>query len=59
MLHLARKAISLPARWRLDHDIYAAPVELWLNKQIKKRLVLKPAVDSKRLARTPSEAAAC
>jgi hypothetical protein len=59
MLRLARKAISLPARWRLDHDVYALPVELWINQQIKKGLALKPAVDSKRLARTPAEAAAC
>jgi radical SAM superfamily enzyme YgiQ (UPF0313 family) len=26
-------AIAAPARWRLDHDFYSAPVELWLKNQ--------------------------
>ncbi len=47
---LAQKAISLPARWRLDHDFYEAPIELWLNDKLKQRTAaLKPAVDAKRL----------
>jgi hypothetical protein len=54
---LAQKAISLPARWRLDHDVYSAPVELWLNSKLKKIMEMKPSVDAKRLARTPAEAA--
>jgi len=46
----AQKAISLPARWRLDHDFYAMPIELWLNDKLKQRTAaLKPAVDAKRL----------
>ena len=32
-----QKALSLPARWRLDHDVYALPVELWLNNKLKSR----------------------
>ncbi len=45
-----QKAISLPARWRLDHDVYTAPWELWLNRQLKKmNLPLRPTVDAKRL----------
>jgi len=58
---VAQKALSLPARWRLDHDTYKYPVELWLNKKLNQRLGLdrsnKPAVDAKRLANTPAEAA--
>ena len=55
---LAQKAISLPARWRLDNDTYRFPVEIWLNKKLKNRTAaLKPAVDAKRLARTRAEAA--
>ena len=53
---LVQKVISMPARWRLDHDVYQAPVELWLNSKLKKITEMKPAVDSKRLARTPAEA---
>jgi radical SAM superfamily enzyme YgiQ (UPF0313 family) len=46
----AQKAISIPARWRLDHDFYALPVELWLNDKLNQRTAaLKPAVDAKRL----------
>ena len=55
---LVQKTISLPARWRLDHDFYKFPVELWLNKKLKQRTAaMKPAVDAKRLANTPAEAA--
>lgn len=54
---LAQKAISLPARWRLDHDVYRWPVELWVNTQLKKITEFKPVVDAKRLANTPAEAA--
>jgi radical SAM superfamily enzyme YgiQ (UPF0313 family) len=54
---LAQKMISFPARWRLDHDMYNVPVELWLNSKLKKITEMKPAVDAKRLARTPAEAA--
>jgi anaerobic magnesium-protoporphyrin IX monomethyl ester cyclase len=54
---LAQKAISFPARWRLDHDVYRMPVELWLNRQLKKITEMKPVVDAKRLANTPAEAA--
>lgn len=56
MTRLAQRAISLPARWRLDHDFYKAPVELWVNAQLKKIIDLRPVVDAKRLARTPAEA---
>ena len=53
-----QKAISLPARWRLDHDVYGLPVELWLNERLKRKTAaLKPAVDAKRLETLPSEAA--
>jgi len=46
----AQKAISLPARWRLDHDFYRFPFELWLNDKLKKRTAMaKPAVDAKQL----------
>jgi len=54
---LAQKSISLPARWRLDHDVYRFPVEIWLNNKLKKITAMKPAVDAKRLANTPAEAA--
>jgi anaerobic magnesium-protoporphyrin IX monomethyl ester cyclase len=53
-----QKAISIPARWRLDHDVYAAPVELWLNNKLKSRTSrMKPAVDAKRLE--PALEASC
>ncbi len=57
LTRLLQKSISLPARWRLDHDIYRAPVELWLNNKLKQHTAMKPAVDAKRLATTPAEAA--
>lgn len=55
---LIQKALSLPARWRLDHDVYRVPVELWINDHLKRKMPgFKPAVDAKRLDPMPSEAA--
>jgi len=49
-MRMAQKLLSFPARWRLDHDAYALPVELWLNEKLKRRIPsFKPAVDAKRL----------
>jgi len=46
-----QRALGYPARWRLDHDFYALPVEPWLNRRLKRFVaVAKPAVDAKRLA---------
>lgn len=43
-------SLAYPARWRLDHDFYALPVELWLNQKIKRFVsVAKPKVDAKQL----------
>jgi radical SAM superfamily enzyme YgiQ (UPF0313 family) len=55
---LIQRALSLPARWRLDHDAYRFPAELWINEKLKRKMVaLKPAVDAKRLETVASEAA--
>jgi radical SAM superfamily enzyme YgiQ (UPF0313 family) len=45
------QAISMPARWRLDHGLYALPVELWL-KNMANRLFESPKakVDAQQLA---------
>jgi radical SAM superfamily enzyme YgiQ (UPF0313 family) len=51
-----QKAISLPARFRLDHDLYALPFELWINQKLKRRIAAKPAVDAKRLEANPAPA---
>ena len=52
------KMLSFPARWRLDRDLYALPVELWLNNKLKKKIPsFKPAVDAKRLEPATGEAA--
>jgi radical SAM superfamily enzyme YgiQ (UPF0313 family) len=49
--------IGIPARWRLDHDFYSFPFELWLKEWVN-RLVEppKPKVDASRLE---SEAVTC
>jgi anaerobic magnesium-protoporphyrin IX monomethyl ester cyclase len=31
MNRMIHQLISIPARWRLDHDVYALPFELWLK----------------------------
>jgi anaerobic magnesium-protoporphyrin IX monomethyl ester cyclase len=46
--------ISMPARWRLDHHVYAMPVELWLRKVAQKVLTPpKPKVDAHQLSAEP------
>ncbi len=46
--------ISIPARWRLDHHVYAMPVELWLRKTAQKVLTPpKPKVDAHQLSAEP------
>ena len=56
---IVQKTLSLPARWRLDHDVYKYPVELWINTKLNERAgtARKPTVDAKRLARNTVEAA--
>ena len=55
---IAQKMLSFPARWRLDRDIYALPVELWINDKLKRKMpAFKPAVDAKRLEPAPGGAA--
>jgi radical SAM superfamily enzyme YgiQ (UPF0313 family) len=56
---MAQRSISMPARWRLRNDFYAAPFELWLNDKLKKRMTHKPAVDAKRLQTTATAEATC
>ncbi len=54
---VVHRTISLPARWRLDHDVYSAPVELWLkNKANKLFAPTKPKVDAQLLS---SEVVTC
>jgi len=44
------KSLSYPARWRLDHDFYAFPFELAMNRKLKRYVsVAKPTVDAKQL----------
>jgi hypothetical protein len=47
----AMKAFDpFPAHWRLNHDVYGLPVELWLNEKLKRRTAeAKPAVNARRL----------
>jgi len=50
MARLLQKSLSYPARWRLDHDFYAFPFELSINRKLKRYVsVAKPKVDAKQL----------
>jgi anaerobic magnesium-protoporphyrin IX monomethyl ester cyclase len=54
---LVHRSISLPARWRLQHDVYSAPVDLWLkNKANRLFPPIKPKVDAQLLS---SEVVSC
>src|SRR5215472_7123448 len=57
---LAARLTSYPARWRLDHDFYAVPFELWLNRRLKSiRPVQKPKVDAKLMGPATAPQASC
>ena len=50
MIQILQRSLRYPARWRLDHDFYAFPLELYLNRKLKRLIpVAKPAVDAKQL----------
>jgi anaerobic magnesium-protoporphyrin IX monomethyl ester cyclase len=45
---------AYPARWRLDHDFYDLPVELWVNRVLNNIVKLpKPSVDAKVMEPSP------
>lgn len=47
----AHRAISYPARFRLDHGLYGFPFEVWLKKGLDRLAQsLKPKVDAQQLA---------
>ena len=49
--------ISAPARWRIDHDFFAFPIELWLKDNVNRWFPPpKPKVDAKQLS---AEVTAC
>jgi hypothetical protein len=51
---LVHQAISLPARWRLDHDVYGLPFEIWLKDVVTRAFEApKPKVDAQQLAAEP------
>ncbi len=51
MLH---QAISVPARWRLDHDCYALTFEIWLKNAVNRLWESpKPKVDAQQLSTEP------
>jgi hypothetical protein len=46
--------IAGPARWRLDHDFYAMPVEIWMKDAVNKWLPpVKAKVDAQELTSEP------
>ena len=51
MARRLQRSLSYPARWRLDHDFYALPFELSLNRKLKRYVsVAKPTFDAKQLS---------
>ena len=58
VVRILQKGLGYPARWRLDHDVYGLPVEVWINQRLKRFVsVAKPKVDAKQLE--PAAAANC
>jgi len=50
MIQVLQKGLGYPARWRLEHDVYGLPVEVWINRKLKRFVsVAKPKIDAKQL----------
>lgn len=46
--------IGIPARWRLDHDVYGFPFEIWVKDALKRICEQpKPKVDAQQLSAEP------
>jgi len=58
LAHKVYQGISAPARWRLDHDFYAFPFEVWLKRWVDKRPAA-PEEAQRPKEEQPSEAMAC
>jgi radical SAM superfamily enzyme YgiQ (UPF0313 family) len=55
-----QRMTGYPARWRLDHDFYGFPIELWINRKLKRILPPpKPKVDAKMLEPAVAPQASC
>lgn len=55
LIRILQRGLGYPARWRLDHDVYGLPFEIWINQRLKRFVsVAKPSVDAKQL--TPATA---
>lgn len=58
VVRTVQRALSYPAQWRLEHDFYSFPAELWVNRKLKHHVtVAKPKVDAKLLE--PAAGASC
>jgi anaerobic magnesium-protoporphyrin IX monomethyl ester cyclase len=50
----AHELLAIPSRWRLDHDVYGFPFEIWLNQAARRVFKpLKPKVDAQQLSSEP------
>ena len=50
VIQIVQKSLNYPARWRLEHDVYGLPVEIWINRKLKRFVsVAKPRIDAKQL----------
>ncbi|HYK90170.1 MAG TPA: radical SAM protein, partial [Acidobacteriota bacterium] len=53
-MRLFHQAIGFPARWRLDHDVYALPFEIWIKNLLNRISESpKPKVDAQQLSADP------
>jgi anaerobic magnesium-protoporphyrin IX monomethyl ester cyclase len=51
---MAHELLAIPSRWRLDHDVYGFPFEIWLNEAARRVFKpLKPKVDAQQLSSEP------
>ncbi len=51
---MVHELMSVPARWRLDHNFYRFPAELWVKDLVNQVIAPpKPKVDAKRLSSEP------
>jgi hypothetical protein len=55
MRRLFQKLISIPARWRLDHDVYKFPVEIWLLNSMRRLASIAKKLSVNRKSLYPTD----
>ena len=59
VVRILQKGLGYPARWRLDHDVYGLPIEVWINQRLKRFRLRSDETQRRCQELEPAAAANC